>query len=43
MEMRVAGAVQGGFTVKSRPGVASSRLRVVTLGALLLKEQRHAG
>ena len=27
----------------ARPGVASSRLTVITLGALLVKDQRHPG
>ena len=39
MEMRAAGLVQGGFPVAARPGVASARLHLVTLGAFLLKDQ----
>ena len=35
MEMRAAGAAQGGLPVAARPGVASSRLPAVTLGDLL--------
>ena len=40
MEMRAPGAAQGGFPVAVLPGVATSRLPGVTLGALLVKDQR---
>ena len=43
METRAAGAAQGGLPVAARPGVASSRLPGVTLGDLLVKDQRHPG
>ena len=33
----------GRAPVAARPGVASSRLTVITLGALLVKDQRHPG
>ena len=41
MEMRAPGAAQGGLPVAALPGVASSILLGVTLGALLVKDQRH--
>ena len=41
MEMRAPGAAQGGLPVAALAGVASSRLPGVTLGALLVKDQRH--
>ena len=34
-------AAQGGLPVAALPGVASSRLPGVTVGALLVKDQRH--
>ncbi|KAJ1360190.1 hypothetical protein KIN20_019110 [Parelaphostrongylus tenuis] len=37
MEMRAAGAAQGGLPVAASPGVASSRLTGITLGDLLDK------
>ena len=39
MEMRAAGAAQGGLPVEARLGVASSRLTEITLGDLLVKER----
>ena len=41
MEMRAPGAAQGGLPVAALAGMASSRLPGVTLGALLVKDQRH--
>ena len=41
MEMRAPGAAQGGLPVAALPGVASSIFLGVTLGALLVKDQRH--
>ena len=41
--MRAPGAAQEGLLVEATPGVASSRLPGVTLGALLVKDQRHTG
>ena len=43
MEMMAAGAAQGGLPLKARPAVASSRLTGITLGDLLIKDQRHPG
>ena len=41
MEMRAPCAAQEGLPVEDSSGVASSRLPGVTLGALLVKDQRH--
>ena len=43
MEMMAAGAPKGGLPVEARPGLVSSMLTGITLGALLLKDQRHPG
>ena len=43
MDFRALGAAQEGLPVEASPGVASSRLPGVTLGALLVKDQRHPG
>ena len=43
MEMRAAGTAQRALPVVARPGVASSRLTGITLGALQVKDQRHSG
>ena len=43
MEIRAPGAAKGGLPVAALPGVASSTLPGVTLGALLVKDQRHPG
>ena len=43
MEMTAAGAAQGGRSVETRPGVASSRSSGISLGDLLVKDQRHPG
>ncbi|KAJ1346188.1 hypothetical protein KIN20_000914 [Parelaphostrongylus tenuis] len=43
MEMKAAGAAQGGLPVADRPGVASSRLTGITLRDLLEKDLRHPG
>ena len=41
--MRAAGTAQRALPVVARPGVASSRLTGITLGALQVKDQRHSG
>ena len=41
MEIMAAGAAQGRLPVAARPGVARSSLTEITLGALLVKDQRH--
>ena len=43
MEKTAPGAAQGGLPLKARPAVASSRLTGITLGDLLIKDQRHPG
>ncbi|CAM9825657.1 unnamed protein product, partial [Rangifer tarandus platyrhynchus] len=43
MEMRAAGAAKRRLPVSARPGVASSRLTGITLGDLLVEDQRHPG
>ena len=41
MEMRARGPAQRGLPVAAFPAVSSSRLPGVTLGALLVQDQRH--
>ena len=40
MEVTAADTAQGGLPVEARPGVAASSLTGITLGALLVKDQR---
>ena len=43
MEMSAPGTAQEGLLVDTSPGVSSSRWPGVTLGALLVKDQKHPG
>ena len=43
MEMRAGGAVQGVLKMVARPGLASSSLPGITLGAFLVKDRGHPG